>query len=115
MFMSEYEIVTSYRQAKSKSQQITILAQMNLCERSDIIELLRLNGEHYTHTGSCQRWTEAECLRLEQMIESNMSIREIASVYGFKPAVMSSTVTYLRAQGKLRRRTQPRGRCVLSA
>ncbi len=115
MFMSEYEIVTSYRQAKSKSQQITILAQMNLCERSDIIELLRLNGESYQSTGSCQRWTETECLRLEQMIEKNMSIREIARVYGFKPVVMSSTVTYLRAQGKLRRRAHPRGRCVLSA
>ena len=107
MVMSEFEIITSYRQAKSKAQQITILSEINLCERSDIIELLRLNGEQVSSKhGVSQRWTEAECERLEQMFDRHMTTREIAAVYGFKPNVMSSTVTYLRAQGKLQRRPE---------
>jgi predicted Rossmann fold nucleotide-binding protein DprA/Smf involved in DNA uptake len=110
MFMSEQEIVTRYRQAKSKSQQITILSQINQCDRGDIIELLRLNGEYYKKTSMSQRWTEAECMRLEKMLDSDMTTREIAAVYGFKPAVMSSTVTYLRAQGRLQRREDARRR-----
>lgn len=104
MFMSEHEIISSYRQAKSKSQQITILAEINLCERSDIIELLTLNGEYRKVDIGGQRWNEEECKRLEQMFDRHMTTREIAAVYGFKPNVMASTVTYLRAQGKLQRR-----------
>lgn len=108
MFMSEYEIISSYRQARCKSQQITILAEINLCERSDIIELLQRNGEYCQSGGVTQRWTEAECKRLEQMLDRHMTTREIAAVYGFKPNVMSSTVTYLRAQGRLQRRAEVR-------
>lgn len=108
MFMSEYEIISSYRQARCKSQQITILSEINLCERSDIIELLQRNGEYCQSSGVSQRWTEAECKRLEQMFDRHMTTREIAAIYGFKPNVMSSTVTYLRAQGKLQRRTGSR-------
>ncbi len=106
MFMSEFEIIASYRQAKCKSQQISILAEMNLCERSDIIELLQLNGEmpQKTINSVSQRWTEAECRNIERMLDANMTTREIAAIYGFKPSVMSSTVTYLRAQGRLQRR-----------
>lgn len=108
MFMSEFEIISSYRQARCKTQQITILAEMNLCERSDIIELLQLNGEM---PQKCmgkvgQRWTEAECRRIERMFDAHMTTREIAAIYGCKPAVMSSTVTYLRAQGRLQRRPE---------
>ena len=107
MFMSEFEIISSYRQAKCKTQQINILAEMNLCERSDIIELLQLNGEMPQKNigGVGQRWTEAECSRIERMFDANMTTKEIAAVYGFKPSVMSSTVTYLRAQGRLQRRS----------
>ncbi len=104
MFMSESEIVSRYRQAKSKTQQITILAQINMCDRSDIIELLALNGEYYRIDRCSQRWNAEECDRLEQMFDRNMTIREIAAIYGCKPSVMASTVTYLRSQGKLQRR-----------
>ncbi len=52
-----------------------------------------------------QRWTEEECQRLEEMFDKRMTTKEIAAVYGFKPAVMSSTVTYLRSQGRLQRRS----------
>ncbi len=104
MFMSETEIITRYRQAKSKNQQITILAQINGCDRADIIELLALNGEYYKFDTKCQRWNEEECKRLEQLLDRNMTTKEIAALYGCKPSVMASTVTYLRSQGKLQRR-----------
>lgn len=102
--MSEFEIITSYRQAKTKSQQITILAEINLCERSDIIELLRLNGVYSSPSSVGRRWTEAECRRLDQLLDRNVSTRELAALYGFKPNVMASTIAYLRSQGKLQQR-----------
>lgn len=42
--MSEGEILTSYRQAKDKKEQIRILADLNLCSPSDIREVLKKNG-----------------------------------------------------------------------
>lgn len=43
MEMTNSEIVTSYRQAKHKEQQIGILAELNRCSNKQIIEIL-LNG-----------------------------------------------------------------------
>ena len=43
MEMTNGEIVTSYKQAKHKSQQIGILAELNRCSNKKIIEIL-LNG-----------------------------------------------------------------------
>lgn len=42
--MSGGEIVTSYKQAKDKKKQITILSQLNLCTTDEIIEILKANG-----------------------------------------------------------------------
>ena len=42
--MSAGEIVTSYKQAKDKKKQITILSQLNLCTTDEIIEILKANG-----------------------------------------------------------------------
>ena len=38
--MSDTEIVRIYKQAKDKNKQIEILADLNLCEKDDILELL---------------------------------------------------------------------------
>lgn len=43
-YMSEGEILTSYRQAKDKKEQLHILADLNLCSVSDIREVLKKNG-----------------------------------------------------------------------
>lgn len=40
MYMSDDEILISYRQAKFPRKQIGILAEMNLCDRSRIIQIL---------------------------------------------------------------------------
>ncbi len=109
MFMSESEIVSRYRQAKSKNQQITILAEINLCDRKDIIELLTLNGAYQNKPSSRKtRWNDEECQKLERLLERSMTTREIAAIYGYKPNVMASTVAYLRSRGKLQRRLEGR-------
>lgn len=43
--MSTEEILREYREAKNKKQQITILADQNLCTRSEIIKILIEAGE----------------------------------------------------------------------
>ena len=42
--MSEWEICQSYRLAKDKRQQVTILAQLNCTYPSQIIKILAKNG-----------------------------------------------------------------------
>ena len=43
--MSDYEIVRSYHEAKNKSKQIGILADLTLHSESDIVKILEDNGE----------------------------------------------------------------------
>lgn len=43
-YMSEGEIVSSYRQAKDRIKQIPILAQLNNSTNEEIIEILKRNG-----------------------------------------------------------------------
>ena len=44
MQMTENEILREYQQAKDKKGQVTILADMNMCEKEDIIKLLLYHG-----------------------------------------------------------------------
>lgn len=43
--MELWEILRDYRTAKDKDNMITVLADRNVCERKDIIEILEANGE----------------------------------------------------------------------
>lgn len=43
--MSDNEIVRSYHEAKNKSKQISILADLTLHSESDIVKILEDNGE----------------------------------------------------------------------
>lgn len=45
MQMTESEITRSYRQADDKKAQIRILAELNACQREDIINILTAAGE----------------------------------------------------------------------
>lgn len=45
MNMEAVEIVREYRTAKSKQKQIGILAELNLCSKAKIVEILRAAGE----------------------------------------------------------------------
>lgn len=44
MQMTEGEIVRSYKEAKNKSQQVGILAELNCCSKEKIIEILKQEG-----------------------------------------------------------------------
>lgn len=44
MQMTENEIVRNYREAKNKREQVTILADLNRCEKEEIVEILLKNG-----------------------------------------------------------------------
>lgn len=45
MVMSKEEIVADYRQSKTKMKQIGILADLNVCKREEIIDILLEAGE----------------------------------------------------------------------
>lgn len=44
MTMTEYKITVSFRQAKNRERQVSVLAQLNACRVSDIVEILLRNG-----------------------------------------------------------------------
>lgn len=44
MQMSENEIVRNYRESKNKREQVTILADLNRCDKEEIIAILLKNG-----------------------------------------------------------------------
>lgn len=44
MNMTENEIVRNYREAKNKREQVTILADLNRCEKEEIVDILLKNG-----------------------------------------------------------------------
>lgn len=44
MQMTSFDIVKSYREAKDKTKQVRILADLNACSKSEIIEILKSGG-----------------------------------------------------------------------
>ena len=44
MIMTEEEVCREYRQAKNPSHHITVLSELNLCKRSDIMDILVKHG-----------------------------------------------------------------------
>ena len=45
MYMSDQEIVGSYRRADNKNKQVKTLSELNACGKEDIMEVLKKNGE----------------------------------------------------------------------
>ena len=58
MQMTEAEIVRSYKKAENRQKQIKILAELNLCEKEDIREILRKHGCEVPACGN--RYTAAK-------------------------------------------------------
>lgn len=52
MQMTEAEIVRSYQSAAKQTQQIKVLAELNLCEKKDIREILEKHGCSVPHYGN---------------------------------------------------------------
>jgi len=51
MTMTEKEICKEYNEAKHKGMQVSILADLNLCEKKEILEILMMNAEDVTPAG----------------------------------------------------------------
>lgn len=59
MYMTETEILREYRQAKNKGEQIKVLADLNLCDREKITEILTRCGETVPAPAALgRRWKE---------------------------------------------------------
>ncbi|MDY5804757.1 MAG: hypothetical protein SPJ87_02460, partial [Oscillospiraceae bacterium] len=56
--MSESEIVASYRQAAKPAAQITVLADLNVCSKERIEEILREAGEPLPKKAGLAKRTE---------------------------------------------------------
>ena len=44
MYMKDIEIVGSFKRADNQKEQVAILAELNVCEKQEIIEVLKKNG-----------------------------------------------------------------------
>lgn len=51
MTMTEAEICKEFNQAKHKGAQVGILADLNVCEKEDILRILIFNGQDVTAAG----------------------------------------------------------------
>lgn len=81
MEMTASEIVTSYKEAKDKKSQITILAQLNCCDDFTITECLRKNGvdvEEPKRRGrpSTKETKKTETKNVENAFQSAAKIKE---------------------------------------
>ena len=88
MEMSEYEICREYKQAKDKRVQVGILADLNLCSRKRILLILNQNG-------LCAPPRRKNAPKIDkqlaaQMVIRGMSNKQIANVFGCKPAAVGS-------------------------
>lgn len=108
--MTDEEIVISYREAKSQKEQITILAQLNACQKADIIAVLErcgleipssflVNTRATKATRTAQKETSKPeykdfAVRLRQVIDHDgRAQKDIAYAAGISQAVISRYVT----------------------
>lgn len=91
MYMTEAEIVSSYKRADNKKTQIKILAELNACEEKEIINILKqrkvvlqaavLRMEKVVLTN--------ELKNIRKMIAEGKTQRKIAQTYGVSQAKIS--------------------------
>lgn len=73
LYMEPKDIVKSYEEAANKRKQIAILAQLNLCKESDILDVLRDNGvDHRTLPRNDKNTAVKEETVLQEKIEQPM-------------------------------------------
>ena len=92
-YMTDGEIITSYRQAKSPARQINNIEQLNAMPRSKVEDILIAAGfkikrkpepisdkpEKRRKAHTCRHWTEAEDRILIQMAKEGKTIKEICA------------------------------------
>lgn len=87
MIMDETEIVIAYKNAKNKHEQIKILAEMNLCKKRDIQEILKRRlGIETTKNNNHGRLKHEDYLRRLEQIKSGMNVKELSAAWGLSEA-----------------------------
>lgn len=97
--MTDGEVVTSFRQAKNKREQIGILSELNLCSKSDILNILCAAGEDVSDyisgrpkknpaekksgaPAAARRWSEDEVTILREGCLAGGACGDIANALG---------------------------------
>lgn len=97
--MTDGEVVTSFRQAKNKREQIGILSELNLCSKSDILNILCAAGEDVSDyisgrpkkkpaekksgaPAAARRWSEDEVTILREGCMAGGACGDIANALG---------------------------------
>lgn len=82
--MTPGEIVTRYRQAKDKPEQIKILWQLNACSKKEIIAILKENGVEIEKPTprAYTVWTKEEEDRLAELDKQGLPKQKIADAMG---------------------------------
>lgn len=114
--MSEHEICQMYRDAKDKNEQISILADLNVCDSGTIIDVLSRNGfvpglpvksktarngfkgEITTKTGSKKRkpatqFTAETCAEIEKLYASGIWTGQIAERLGLDYKAVANKIS----------------------
>lgn len=106
MHMSEFEICRDYESAKDKNEQIKILADMNVCEPSEIIDVLVKNGKisgikkerteakkKKSIKGS-PRFSPEEWAQIKKLHDEGVPAKEIAEKLGYDSQAVSNKIWY---------------------
>ena len=115
--MSEHEICQMYRDAKDKNEQISILADLNVCDSGTIIDVLSRNGfvpgmpmkkmaekqTKYKRPNTAFRFTDAEVAEIEKLYASGMRTAEIAEKLGFDYKTVSNKISNMNLPTKYNR------------
>lgn len=114
-YMTDGEIITSYRQAKSPARQISTLAQLNAIPRSKVEDILIAAGfkikrrpdpfqDELTKDGkmrTCRKWTAADDRTLIRMVKAGKSTKEICVSLGRAHSSISERKRLWKKRGKL--------------
>lgn len=106
MEMTEYEIIKDYGEAKNKAEQIKILADLNMCSREEIINILDKNGiphpgartkrsntKNKTQKRTRTAWDEQRIEQLRGFVNDGQTLLEISERFGVSPAAVSQQIT----------------------
>lgn len=105
--MTDGEVVTSFRQAKDKREQIGILCDLNLCRKDDILNILAAAGEDVSEYISGvrrrkdptkhKRWSSDDITILEEGCRSGGSCEEL----GASRQSVDGHIAKLKKEGRL--------------
>ena len=110
MEMTEFEIIKDYGEAKDKTEQIKILADLNMCKPEDIAAVLKKNGiplpkgvklkksvkekNQPVRTKGKKRmnWTKEDLDKLSMILSEGLTMLEIAERFGVSAAAIQNQV-----------------------